>query len=98
MLTPEIVKAALAEVKDPVQSRSLYELELVRGLAVMGGNVRVTLDLFPEVRSEPEAPGDASFRSEVGTRVRGIGTESGPALARVHRKLHMTGMRQTPIT
>ncbi len=70
MLTPEIVKTALAEVKDPVQSKSLYELELVRGLAVLGGNVRVTLGLFPEVRSEPEAPGDASFRSEVGARVR----------------------------
>ena len=70
MLTPEAVKTALSLVKDPVQSKSLYDLEIVRGVAVMGTTVRVTLGLYPEVRSEPEAPGDASFRSEVGARVR----------------------------
>ena len=70
VLTPETVKTALALVKDPVQSKSLYELEIVRGIALLGGNVRVTLGLHHDVRSEPEAPGDASFRSEVGTRVR----------------------------
>ena len=70
MLTPESLKAALSLVRDPVQSKSLYELEIVRALAVLGGNVRVTLGLHHEVRSEPEAPGDASFRSEVGARVR----------------------------
>jgi ATP-binding protein involved in chromosome partitioning len=70
VLTPEIVKTALAQVKDPVQSKSLDELELVRGVAVTGGNVRVTLGLYPELREGPEAPGDAGFRSEVGSRVR----------------------------
>jgi ATP-binding protein involved in chromosome partitioning len=70
VITVETAKAALSEIKDPVQSKSLYELEIVRDLRVHGTNVRVTLGLHPEVRNEPEAPGDASFRSEVGRRVR----------------------------
>jgi ATP-binding protein involved in chromosome partitioning len=69
--TLESVKAALSAVKDPVQSKSPYELDIVRDLAVVGGTVRVTLGLFPEVRSaSPEAPEDASFRGEMGARVR----------------------------
>jgi len=70
VITPEVVKSALAAVKDPIQSKSLAELDLVRQVLVTGTNVRVTLGLFAEVRSEPEAPGDAAFRSEVGKRVR----------------------------
>jgi ATP-binding protein involved in chromosome partitioning len=60
VITPEVVKSALAAVKDPIQSKSLAELDLVRQVLVTGTNVRVT----------PEAPGDAAFRSEVGKRVR----------------------------
>jgi ATP-binding protein involved in chromosome partitioning len=70
VLTPEIVKAALADVKDPIQSKSLEELGLVRQVLVTGSHVRVTLGLYAEVRSLPEEPGDAAFRAEVGTRVR----------------------------
>jgi ATP-binding protein involved in chromosome partitioning len=70
VLTPETVKAALATVKDPIQSKSLEELGLVRQVRVTGTNISVTLGLFAEVRDEPEAPGDAAFRSEVGARVR----------------------------
>ena len=70
MITPEIVKAALATVKDPVEGQSLEKLGLIRQVLVTGTNVRVTLGLFAEVRSEPEAPGDADFRAKVGARVR----------------------------
>jgi ATP-binding protein involved in chromosome partitioning len=70
VLSVDVVKAALAEVKDPEQGKSLIELELVRDVTIVGGNVRVTLGLYPERRSEPEAPDDASFRSQVGGKVR----------------------------
>jgi len=72
VLTPELVKTALADVKDPIQSKSLDELGLIRQVLVTGTNVRVTLGLFAEVRGEPEAPGDAAFRAEVGQRVRAV--------------------------
>ncbi len=68
--TPEEIKAALSSVKDPIQSKSLYELEIVRSVAVFGETVRVTLGLHPEVRNEPESPEDAPFRSAVGASVR----------------------------
>lgn len=64
MLTPEIVKTALVAVKAPVQSKSLYELDLVQALTVIGGVVRVSLVLPPEL------PQHAMFRSDVGARVR----------------------------
>jgi ATP-binding protein involved in chromosome partitioning len=66
------VKAALAAVKDPVEGKSLEALGLIRDVFVSGGHVRVTLGLFPENRSLPEAPGDADFRAKMGREVREV--------------------------
>ena len=64
MLTPEVVKAALAVVKEPVQNKTLAELDLVQEASVIGGVVRVALAL------PPGAAAHRMFRSEVGASVR----------------------------